>query len=284
MSFFEFPHTRTYDSDLYWLIKKMDMLLKEYEDLIAWKNKHDADYNDLLRRVNILENEINSFEAEIEERFNELKNGLEDYIYQQIHEALAVIIADVGALELELQQLRQDLQREILALNGSIEAHDSVLRNWVEARLQSFIDSIPDLTTVNVWNPVKGYITSIQIAINDLYNLTRVEGLTASEYDALDLTAQEYDDLNLTAFDYDNYAKSILGVIGIYKNPYYYMNSPFTGLYVPIVTVINELAHLHKADALTASEYDALVLTASDYDAYDVTAYDYDWSGKLILV
>ena len=37
MSFFEFPHTRTYDSDLGWLIKKMEELLNEYNELVSWK-------------------------------------------------------------------------------------------------------------------------------------------------------------------------------------------------------------------------------------------------------
>ena len=35
MSYFEFPHTRTYDSDLGWLIKSMEELLDEYNALMA---------------------------------------------------------------------------------------------------------------------------------------------------------------------------------------------------------------------------------------------------------
>ena len=124
----------------------------------------------------------------------------------------------------------------------------------------------------------------IQEAVDDLYTLARPNGLTAGEYDAMQLTAAQYDALDISAFDYDNYARDIFGQRGLYKNPLFYMNSPFTGLYVPITTVINELAHLHKADALTAAEYDALDLTASDYDNYELTAYDFDWSGKLLLV
>lgn len=284
MSFFEFPHTRTYDSDLGWIIKEIEKIGSEYESLVAWKNQHEVDYNSLLQRVGALENEINTFESQIESQFEELKQGLENYIFQEIHEALEQLIIELGEIRAELVQLRSDLTNEILKVNASIRAHDTVLRNWVNARLQEFIDSIPDLTTVNVWNPIKGHITSIQEAINDLYTLARPNGLTAGEYDAMQLTAAQYDALEISAFDYDNYARDIFGQRGLYKNPLFYMNSPFTGLYVPIITVINELAHLHKADALTAAEYDALDLIASDYDNYDLTAYDYDWSGKLLLV
>lgn len=284
MSFFEFPHTRTYDSDLGWLIKEVKKISDEYQSLIDWKNTHEAEYSELLARVNALEREINTFEAQIQEEFESLKNGLESYIYEQIHEALGQLIIELGDVRAEIIQLRADVTRAILDLEGDIRAQDLMLRNWVNARLDQFIEEIPDLTTINVWNPVRGTLTSVQIAIDDLYNLGRSGGLTASEYDAMQLTASEYDSLDLTAYEYDNYAKDILGQRGIFKNPLYYMNSPFTGEYVPIVTVINELAHLHKADALTASEYDALDLSAAGYDAYDLTAYDYDWSGKLLLV
>lgn len=284
MSFFEFPHTRTYDSDLGWLIKEVKKISNEYQSLINWKNSHEAEYSELLRRVNALENEINTFETQIQEEFDSLKNGLESYIYEQIHEALGQLIIELGDVREEIIQLRADVTRAIIELEGDIRAQDMMLRNWVNARLDQFIAEIPDLTTINVWNPVRGALTSVQIAIDDLYNLGRSGGLTAAEYDAMQLTASEYDALNLTAYEYDNYAKDILGQRGIFKNPFYYMNSPFTGEYVPIVTVINELAHLHKADALTASEYDALDLSAADYDAYDLTAFDYDWSGKLLLV
>lgn len=58
---------------------------------------------------------------------------------------------------------------------------------------------------------------------------------------------------------------------------------PTTGVLSPIQTVINNIAG-SSADALTASEYDALKLTATAYDNYNITAYDYDFKGKALLV
>ena len=58
---------------------------------------------------------------------------------------------------------------------------------------------------------------------------------------------------------------------------------PTTGELSPIQTVINNIAG-STADALTASEYDALNLTATAYDNYNITAYDYDFKGKALLV
>lgn len=47
MSFFEFPHTRTYDSDLGWLIKTVKKVCEEVESLDAWKATHEEEYNQL---------------------------------------------------------------------------------------------------------------------------------------------------------------------------------------------------------------------------------------------
>ena len=90
-------------------------------------------------------------------------------------------------------------------------------------------------------------------------------------------TAQEYDDFKLTAYQYDYFAKRF-----IYKDPQLYMYSPFTGEWVFYQEVIMGLVELHRANALTASEYDALALTAATYDSKSMTAYTYDWNGKTI--
>ena len=47
MGFFEFPHTRTYDSDLGWLIKTVKQLCEAVETLDDWKAEHEEEYNQL---------------------------------------------------------------------------------------------------------------------------------------------------------------------------------------------------------------------------------------------
>lgn len=44
MSFFEFPHTRTYDSDLGWLIKTMKEMSVLVESMETWKQEHEKEY------------------------------------------------------------------------------------------------------------------------------------------------------------------------------------------------------------------------------------------------
>lgn len=47
MSYFEFPHTRTYDSDLGWLIKTVKKLTELVDGLEDWKTQHEAEYEQL---------------------------------------------------------------------------------------------------------------------------------------------------------------------------------------------------------------------------------------------
>ena len=46
MSFFEFPHTRTYDSDLGWLIKQCKTYGEALDALNAWKAETEPALND----------------------------------------------------------------------------------------------------------------------------------------------------------------------------------------------------------------------------------------------
>lgn len=47
MAFFEFPHTRTYDSDLGWLIKSVKQLIDCCEEMTEWKEQHADEYQQL---------------------------------------------------------------------------------------------------------------------------------------------------------------------------------------------------------------------------------------------
>ena len=47
MSFFEFPHTRTYDTDLGWLIKSVKKLIECCEQMQEWKAEHEEQYQEL---------------------------------------------------------------------------------------------------------------------------------------------------------------------------------------------------------------------------------------------
>lgn len=55
MSFFEFPHTRTYDTDLGWLIKKVSSYDETINALNAWIAENTPKIDELVKFMNDLE-------------------------------------------------------------------------------------------------------------------------------------------------------------------------------------------------------------------------------------
>lgn len=58
MAYFEFPHTRTYDSDLGWIIRNMKQLIDEYGQLAAYEVMHKKEYKELYDQVQSLADDL----------------------------------------------------------------------------------------------------------------------------------------------------------------------------------------------------------------------------------
>lgn len=294
MSFtgFDFPHTHYYDSDLREVLDKLNFLLKEYDSLVEdiaelneWRQTHQGEYEELVRRVTAVENEIDTFEQRVTEMFAELDKAIhEDFeelkaetreeldetieefkvMYEQLKREIEIDVAnmkyEIGQLELELRQAITDFRVEMV--------------EYVNERFDLFIQSLPDYEKLIVRNPVTGTQTTVQQALDDLYGSFNVFGLTARQFDSLELTAQEFDNYGLTAYEFDSMGYKLLG----YPDPTYYMIDPFTGTKALVKDVVMKLYGLH-AGGLTAEEFDALELTCEEFDAKETTAFNFDFYG-----
>lgn len=291
----KYPYTDFHELNLDWLLTTYQQIVDDIHDIQDWVSQHEIDYAEAIRRLTIVENEIATFEARVNAEFSRLSAEIQaqleeserrvqqalDDAQAQLDRELVEIRNQVAAIQVQIENeitwMHNEISRAINDLYRMQEANNEFIFNWVEIRLQQFIDSLPEILTVQVYNPYRGQVTDIQIAVNDLFELTRIWALTAAQYDALELTASEYDALDLTAQMFDT-----IGYRLLFKDPSYYMLDPFTGTWVKTSEVVQKLAELHM-NALTATEYDVLDLDADTYDAKDLTAYDYDWNGKAIL-
>lgn len=297
----KYPYTDFHEMNLDWLLTNYQAIIDKLNETIAWCNTHQGEYEEALARLEAVENEIETFEQQITDKFERL----EQQITSDVELALVQIRTDVDAairqmqqdvtqqladFVVEFQRLKSEVQAEInrlldivnraiADLQNQLQANNEFVFAYVEDRLEEFKALIPDYENIYVYNPYRGKVTHLQDAINDLYSVACIWGLTAAQYDSLGLTADEYDNMNLSAIEYDT-----LGFKLLYKDPDLYMFSPFTGRMESLKSVILSLVGLHREDALTAQEYDDLALDADAYDAYQVEAFDYDFSGKTILV
>lgn len=296
-SFFnEYPYRNISDTNLDWIFKTYTQIVNDIKELQSWMATHKVEYQELKAEVTRIANEIDTFEARVDKEFADLtakieadfaaldadvRQELEDTkteIRNELRTALAEftqVFNDLKAsVERDIANMKMEINRLLIYLETQISVINENVRQYVDDRLADFIAHLPDYENLIVYNPVEGRQTNVQDAINDLYLMFNVFGLTAKQYDSLQITAQEFDDKGLTARQYDTQSYNLLN----YPDPNHYMRDPFTGLIVQNKVVILKLAQFHM-NGISAGTYDAIELTAADFDALDLTAYDYDWTG-----
>ena len=304
----KYPYTDFHELNLDWLLETYQEIVDHVNALLSWMDQHKEEYAEAMERLQAVENEIDTFEQRVQDEFNRLAEEQAEAFAEQtakldlaiqqmkdevnaeiiklredVAEAIAQFETEFNQLKAEVQaqitQLKIMINQELVRLRHALEANTEYIKQYVEDRIQQFIDEFPTMINlVPVYNPVRGDMTSLQQAINDLYDVARVYGLTAEQYDSLNLTAEAYDNYELTAMEYDQYGYIKLG----YPDENWYMISPFTGQFTKVKNVVMDLAHFHM-EGLTAKEYDDLELEAQEYDAKEITAFDYDWFGEDIL-
>lgn len=250
----DFPGTDSYQGDLGWIICK----IKEFQGL--------ADTIEELQSA--LDNLPQSIHDEVE-------NQLNPYIIQ-INNTLSNFENHIVNAENAVSDMRQQimtLTEWISKILGFIENYTDLVGERVFQHLKQYIDAwSKDLPPVTC--PVDGNMEPISVALEHLY-LFYNNGITAGDYDGLQITANDYDSLKISAGKYDAYGSWLFEQVFSCT-----MISPFTGEREKISVVADMLADLHKK-GITASEYDALNMSAENYDAVEITAYEYDWNNTL---
>ena len=153
--------------------------------------------NEMIEQVNYCTDFIEKYDGEIdklEKEFNDL-------------------VAENEQFKLNLQI---DINNQLIAfrnqVNKQIETQIAGMKAYVDAQnevLKEYIDEIA-LGQITLYNPATGTMEDLQSIINSMYDMDRTNGLTATEYDALELTATAYDAYDISAYDYDFNGKTIL--------------------------------------------------------------------------
>ena len=295
--FNEYPYRDIENLNLDWLLKNYQKIVNDVKALNDWRAVHEGEYEALLAEVNRVAGEIDTFETQINKQFadldasihadfetltaeirNELAQTQAD-IEREFAEALAEFTAQYQALKAEIELELANMKREINALAyelaEAIGSFREEMVSYIDERFDLFIQNLPDYEKLVIYNPIRGYQTTVQVAINDLYSACNFWGLTAREFDSLELTCEEFESYELTCHEFDTLGYKLLG----YPDPDTHMRDPFTGLIAPIKDVVMELYGLHMG-ALTVAEFEALDLTCGEFDAKEVTAFEFDFFGS----
>lgn len=241
----------------------------------------------LLDRVMMIQKELTELD-------NYIKTG--DFLkpaYQYTDRKITELSNDTAkklkALTDTVNSNKSQIDESIIQINASLNniytdltALGTEIDTKTESAMQTVLYDVEQLLigySIYVISPVSGRKTTVQNALNEIYEATALNALTATEYEQVEITAANYDNRMINANDYDRKSRFIF-----LKELYFSAISPFTGLKESCCDIVNEIVNYLKIDkAITATEYDALSLSASGYDNKNITAYNYDWNGKQIL-
>lgn len=267
-----------YDDSLsyYEVLGKITLKVNEViETLQSWKTDNQA-YTEA--QAANLRSEILAQIDEINAELLAIKNALQEqkqYIDTQDNAILQKLNETNSALLSEMIERDAKVLSELYAI---IKTTDEINRDWTIQKLEELKKLINEVNEdgFTIFNPLKGYKTKVGIAVNNVYEALRYYGVTATEYDNLQLTAEQYEAKNILALVYDTDAKHE------FPKYFFYLFSPFSGELVSHQTAINEIAQ-SLSNGLTADKYSVILITAKGYDDLQLTAYAYDWNGKTLV-
>lgn len=163
-----------------------------------------------INKVAEQQNSLNQIYIELYNGYKELYDYVNQYLVDidEVKQAIQRIDASLDELAADVLQNSQD----IILINSRIDSVITELRAYVDSKVLMLEEEIQNIQIgdINVYDPTTGEILPLQIVINNLYGLTNKDGLTATEFDALDLTATAFDAYQITAYEFDSSGKTIL--------------------------------------------------------------------------
>lgn len=293
-----------YDESLSYY-EQLCKVLKTLDDtVIAVNDLNDAvsdiigGENSLTARVKALEDGNALLVATVNNAISDMNNTLDNYdkridvleakLLEELSdsvEALKQYVDDaINAIELDVSKL---VEKEIAIIYQHIDAIEEDLRNEFEEIIRRLISSIPDLTTIQVINPVKGYLTNVQVALDDIFMNTRYNALTVDEFNHLHL---DIDTCNHLMYQSAPTGWSIITWLSeakvlLDKNPKHRMANPITGMWQDFKKNVEFNTDLLRVcGCLTVDEFNLLGLTVDMVNGYNATCEDLAWKSNRIFV
>lgn len=175
----------SYEEQLLWMQKNLNEVIQLINTLQEEFESIDINFDELERKINLVNEEL----VIVNDKITNIENTKADKTEVQ---------ASLSALELELKELISD--------------NYNTLKEYVDeedAYLQYQIDHF-DIGNITLLDPTTGLQSSIQTVVDNIYDVSRSDGISAGEFDSLELTASEFDAKEITAFNFDQHSLSLL--------------------------------------------------------------------------
>lgn len=158
------------------ILKKLNSMIAQLNSNTKFITEYDGKIAEIEATIISLREEMTNFEDDITNKIN----------------------SEFANIKLELQSM---ISTALIQANAYTDS--------VADRLENEINNI-SIGQITLFDPTSGQFSPLQIVIDNLYNASRENALTATEYDELELTATAYDAYALTASEYDQNGKNLL--------------------------------------------------------------------------
>lgn len=177
-----FDESLSYLEQLCAILSKLNETIVQVNKNTYWIDNYEDQYEKIQQKIDNINSELDV-----------INNSLENKV-------------DLETLNASILALKEELE-------GIISNNYTILKNYVDAadeNLQYQIDNFA-ADNIKVYDPTTGILSPLQTVLNNIYDETRDEAITCTEFDSLaDLTATWYDNKEITAFNFDRYSKTLL--------------------------------------------------------------------------
>ena len=178
-------------------------------------------YECLMWLCNYIEKTIVPAINENAEAVNDLKAYVDQYLQDmdEVKAQIVTILSDIDNIETNLHNLEvyaESLDTKIddlkLYTDDLVNDNFNILKQYVDYNDGVLDDKITNIQIgeIQVYNPTNGLLQPLQQVLNDIAEQSNKDGLTATEFDGLELTATEFDAYEITAHEFDSEGKIIL--------------------------------------------------------------------------
>lgn len=177
-----FDESMSYQEEVSALLSKLNETINQVNKNTAWIDNYEGDISYLQKQINAINSNIDTLTSILNNKAS--KSEVESAI---------------SSVENELKEL--------------IRENYDTLKDYSDTRddfLQTEIDNIA-IDNIKVYNVTNGLLEPLQKVLNDIYDQTRSNAISCTEFDSIvDLTCTSYDAMEISAFNFDQYGKTLL--------------------------------------------------------------------------
>ena len=195
-----------------WVLENFPFMENDFDALTNYQV-----FCKIIEYINNIIKDVTTIEGSIEgvvNLVNEIKKYVDEHMddVTELQNEVDAINTSISIIDTQITNINGEITSLRNYTNDLVSGTFNTLKDYVDVndnRLNEKIENL-EIGAIQVYDPTTGINEPLQVVINNIYSLTNKDGITAGEFDALELTASGFDSKNLTAYQFDSSSKTLL--------------------------------------------------------------------------